>query len=120
MTTEAIKINEGDIIIRRTTGEVSIANDEWGNETHEDWKFLCNPPQNAHDIRQLIYSLTGYTVGTRLNTGSMKEYLTFKIAKRNNPEGARFTDQQQQQIRAAINKPGTFSDYWSIDVKGLL
>lgn len=30
-------IREGDIIIRRSNGEIDVANDEWWGEKHEDW-----------------------------------------------------------------------------------
>lgn len=33
-------INEGDRIIRLSNLEQSIANDEWDNDTHDDWRKI--------------------------------------------------------------------------------
>jgi hypothetical protein len=68
-------------------------------------------------IRLLIYQITGYQVGTRLNTGSMREHLTFAITKRNNPAGASFSKEQRQQLGAAFNYLGTYVGSQQIDIK---
>lgn len=36
-------INQDDVIIRRSNGEISIANDEWDNDLHDDWIKIISP-----------------------------------------------------------------------------